>query len=138
MLQYLLPFPISTPILESSRRSARPQLRVISLRTGKNGRTSHRRLLSSSSSSWTAAWFTHSNMWPSISPSKEKRGYTCACFHSIYKGMTGMTKTETRFIISTGTWELQSTKPDICNISIPCIILKEIRTLLCVTKKQKK
>lgn len=76
-----LPFPISTPIFESSRRSARPQLRVTSLRTGKKGRTSHSLRVSSSSSSCTAAWLTHSNIWLSISPRAGNNGNVWACFH---------------------------------------------------------
>lgn len=81
-----LPFPMITPILESSRRSARPQLRVTSLKTGRKGRTSHSRRVSSSSSSCTAAWLTHSNMWLSISPRNEDRGNDLACFHKSLMG----------------------------------------------------
>lgn len=80
------PLPISTPILESRRRSARPQLRMTSLRTGRKGRTSHSRRVSSSSSSCTAAWLTHSNMWLSISPRAGNRGNVWACFHKSWKG----------------------------------------------------
>lgn len=77
---------MSTPILESRRRSARPQLRVTSLSTGRKGRTSHSLRVSSSSSSCTAAWLTHWNMWLSISPKAVNMGNDWACFHKSCRG----------------------------------------------------